>query len=88
MNAETPWREVATPHEDVLRGDFQEAEFAVDLSKVREGKAPPEYQRCGARLRGSPAVKRRIPRWRNQIRRAYLRARKFWLSFYWLRRLA
>lgn len=39
MIAQTPWREVATPHQDVLRGDFQEAEFAVDLSKVQEGKS-------------------------------------------------
>ena len=44
MIARTPWREVATPHQDVLRGDFQEAEFAVDLSKVQEGTAPSEYQ--------------------------------------------
>jgi hypothetical protein len=29
-----PWREVAVPHEDVLRGTFQQAEFAADLSKV------------------------------------------------------
>ena len=39
-----PWREVAVPHEDVLKGTFQQAEFAADLSRVREGNATPEYQ--------------------------------------------
>lgn len=39
-----PWREVAVPHEDVLRGTFQQAEFAADLSRVHEGTATAEYQ--------------------------------------------
>lgn len=39
-----PWREVAVPHEDVLKGTFQQAEFAADLSRVHEGTATPEYQ--------------------------------------------
>ncbi len=39
-----PWREVIIPHEDVLDGNFQEASFAADLTKVVLGKAPPEYQ--------------------------------------------
>lgn len=39
-----PWREVITPHEDVLEGSFQEASFAADLTKVALGVAPPEYQ--------------------------------------------
>ncbi len=26
-----PWREIAVPHEDVLKGTFQQAEFAADL---------------------------------------------------------
>jgi uncharacterized protein len=39
-----PWREVATPHEDVLHGKFQQAEFAADISRVHEGTATPEYQ--------------------------------------------
>lgn len=39
-----PWREVAEPHEDVLRGTFQQAEFAADLSRVHEGTATAEYQ--------------------------------------------
>ena len=39
-----PWREVAIPHEDVLEGTFQEAEFAADLTKVVRGIAGPEYQ--------------------------------------------
>lgn len=39
-----PWREVAVPHDDVLRGTFQQAEFAADLSRVHTGSATPEYQ--------------------------------------------
>jgi predicted AAA+ superfamily ATPase len=39
-----PWREIAVPHEDVLKGTFQQAEFAADLSLVHSGKASPEYQ--------------------------------------------
>lgn len=39
-----PWREIAEPHEDVLKGTFQQAEFAADLSRVHDGTATPEYQ--------------------------------------------
>lgn len=39
-----PWREIAVPHEDVLKGTFQQAEFAADLSRVHGGTATPEYQ--------------------------------------------
>ncbi|WP_312263200.1 DUF499 domain-containing protein [Candidatus Igneacidithiobacillus taiwanensis] len=39
-----PWREIAVPHEDVLRGTFQQAEFAADLSRVHAGTAAPHYQ--------------------------------------------
>jgi predicted AAA+ superfamily ATPase len=39
-----PWREVAQPHEDVLKGTFQQAEFAADLSRVHDGTATSEYQ--------------------------------------------
>lgn len=39
-----PWREVAIPHRDVLEGTFRQSEFAADISAVRNGKAPPEYQ--------------------------------------------
>ncbi|MEI8255409.1 MAG: DUF499 domain-containing protein, partial [Deltaproteobacteria bacterium] len=39
-----PWREVITPHADVLEGDFKDASFAADLTKVVLGVAPPEYQ--------------------------------------------
>ncbi|HVB22823.1 MAG TPA: DUF499 domain-containing protein [Ktedonobacteraceae bacterium] len=39
-----PWREVAVPHEDVLKGTFQQAEFAADLSRVHDGTATVEYQ--------------------------------------------
>ncbi len=39
-----PWREVAIPHEDVLKGTFQQAEFAADLSRVHDGTASDEYQ--------------------------------------------
>lgn len=37
------WREVAVPHEDVLKGTFQQAEFAADISRVHNGTASPEY---------------------------------------------
>ncbi|MEO5332363.1 MAG: DUF499 domain-containing protein [Magnetococcus sp. YQC-5] len=39
-----PWRELAIPHEDVLKGTFQQAEFAADLSRVHAGTATREYQ--------------------------------------------
>jgi predicted AAA+ superfamily ATPase len=39
-----PWREIAVPHEDVLKGTFQQAEFAADLSRVHDRTATPEYQ--------------------------------------------
>lgn len=39
-----PWREVAVPHHDVLEGTSQQADFAVDLSAVRGGRAPRAYQ--------------------------------------------
>ena len=39
-----PWREIITPHEDVLEGDYEEASFAADLTKVVLGVAPPDYQ--------------------------------------------
>lgn len=39
-----PWREIAVPHEDVLKGTFQQAEFAADLSRVHDGSATAEYQ--------------------------------------------
>lgn len=39
-----PWREIAIPHADVLKGTFQQAEFAADISAVHSGKAPVEYQ--------------------------------------------
>jgi len=39
-----PWREIAVPHEDVLKGTFQQAEFAADITRVHDGSATPEYQ--------------------------------------------
>lgn len=39
-----PWREIAVPHEDVLKGTVQQAEFAADLSRVHAGTATAEYQ--------------------------------------------
>lgn len=38
------WRVIAVPHDDVLKGTFQQAEFAADLSRVHEGSASAEYQ--------------------------------------------
>src|SRR5829696_5177190 len=43
-----PWREVAVPHADVLKGTFQQAEFAADITAVQTGKAPPVYQDAAA----------------------------------------
>jgi predicted AAA+ superfamily ATPase len=43
-----PWREVAIPHADVLKGTFQQAEFAADITAVHSGKAPHEYQDAAA----------------------------------------
>src|SRR3954466_12380595 len=45
-----PWREVAVPHADVLKGTFQQAEFAADITAVQTGKAPPVYQDAPAFL--------------------------------------
>src|SRR5262245_25207357 len=39
-----PWREIAIPHNDVLKGTFQQSEFAADISAVHSGKAATEYQ--------------------------------------------
>jgi len=39
-----PWREVIEPHKDVLEGNFDESEFAADLTRVVRGVAKPEYQ--------------------------------------------
>jgi predicted AAA+ superfamily ATPase len=39
-----PWREVITPHRDVARGDFQQAEFAADLWQVYRGEGSAEYK--------------------------------------------
>ncbi|MFO0888325.1 MAG: DUF499 domain-containing protein [Isosphaeraceae bacterium] len=39
-----PWREIAIPHTDVLKGTFQQSEFAADISAVHSGKATTEYQ--------------------------------------------
>lgn len=44
MNAVKPWREVAVPHSDVLKGTFSQAEFAADLTRVHTGSANAEYQ--------------------------------------------
>ncbi|MES1941729.1 hypothetical protein T5B8_15895 [Salinisphaera sp. T5B8] len=38
-----PWREIARPRTDVLKGNFSQSEFAADLSQVVKGEASPEY---------------------------------------------
>ena len=43
MSPIRPWREVVVPHEDVLKGTFQQSEFAADISSVHEGTAPVGY---------------------------------------------
>lgn len=39
-----PWRHIARPHRDVCEGNFQQAEFAADISRVATDRAAPEYQ--------------------------------------------
>jgi hypothetical protein len=39
-----PWREVATPHRDVVSGHYQQAEFAADLWQVHVGEGSDEYR--------------------------------------------
>ena len=39
-----PWREVVTPHQDVASGQYQQAEFAADLSQVYRGEGTDEYR--------------------------------------------
>jgi predicted AAA+ superfamily ATPase len=39
-----PWREVVTPHPDVQRGTYQQAEFAADLAQVLRGEGSDEYR--------------------------------------------
>ncbi len=44
----TPWREIAVPHADVRKGEFVQSEFAADITAVRAGRAPREYQDAAA----------------------------------------
>jgi len=39
-----PWREIASPHEDVASGRYQQAEFAADLWQVHIGEGLAEYR--------------------------------------------
>ncbi|MBX3409892.1 MAG: ATP-binding protein [Phycisphaeraceae bacterium] len=43
-----PWREIAIPHADVLKGTFLQSEFAADITAVHTGKATQEYQDAAA----------------------------------------
>lgn len=43
-----PWREIAVPHPDVLKGTFLQSEFAADITAVNTGKAAQEYQDAAA----------------------------------------
>jgi len=38
-----PWREVVTPHQDVISGRYVQAEFAADLHNVHQGLGGVEY---------------------------------------------
>lgn len=40
-----PWREIVTPHPDVARGSYQQAEFAADLSQVARNEGSDEYRK-------------------------------------------
>ena len=44
----TPWRAIAIPHTDVLKGTFLQSEFAADITAVHTGKATKEYQDAAA----------------------------------------
>jgi predicted AAA+ superfamily ATPase len=39
-----PWREVVSPHADVAKGSYQQAEFAADLWQVYLGEGSDEYR--------------------------------------------
>ncbi len=39
-----PWREIVTPHPDVAKGSYQQAEFAADLAQVHRGVGSDEYR--------------------------------------------
>ena len=39
-----PWREIITPHSDVMSGNFKKAEFAADLWQVYNGEGSDEYR--------------------------------------------
>jgi hypothetical protein len=38
------WYDIITPHEDIRKGEFDEAIFAADLGDVASGKAPEDYR--------------------------------------------
>jgi len=42
------WREIATPHRDVLEETFRQSEFNADLTAVHNGKAAREYQEAAS----------------------------------------
>ena len=35
-----PWRELITPHKDVMKGTYRQAEFAADLCRFLSGRVP------------------------------------------------
>jgi hypothetical protein len=39
-----PWREVVTPHKDVISGQYVQAEFAADLAMVSRNEGSDEYR--------------------------------------------
>lgn len=39
-----PWRDVVTPHRDVISGRFMQAEFAADLAQVARNEGSDEYR--------------------------------------------
>lgn len=43
MEGLKPWREIATPHQDVASGNYQQAEFAADLWQVYLNEGSDEY---------------------------------------------
>ncbi len=43
-----PWRELVSPHRDVLEGIFRQSEFTVDIAAVHRGESTREYQEAAA----------------------------------------
>ncbi|MBQ7577078.1 MAG: ATP-binding protein [Synergistaceae bacterium] len=43
MNNLTSWREIITPHDDVMKGVYKNSDFAIDLAQSTSGEGRDEY---------------------------------------------